>query len=234
MLDLFNLPTPQGCNIQTFYGPFALNTTPSTNVIQKTWNKPRGVSFVYMLLIGAGGYNAGGGAAGASGSVTTWLGNANNIPDQLIVIAAAGGTASGQISTSVSSRQAAASSGLTPTTLLTAPSGIGSVANAAMNSNQFAASGFFQSVGGQTGSAGNPGASATTFLSAGGGAAVTANYGYAVLSGESGYFQLQPIIVGVGAGGSAGANSKPGYGCGGSSDAAGSSGGPGMVLIASW
>jgi hypothetical protein len=90
------------------------------------------------------------------------------------------------------------------------------------------ASGFFQSVAGQNG--GIDGASATTFLSGGGsGVTKTANYGYTTTS--NGFFQLQPIIVGVGSTNTNVNNNA--IGCGASAGIDGE-GGPGMVLIASW
>jgi hypothetical protein len=50
----FYLPTPQGCNIQTFYGfAGAASSTESRN--WRAWNKPVGVSHIYMMLIGGGG-----------------------------------------------------------------------------------------------------------------------------------------------------------------------------------
>jgi hypothetical protein len=99
-----------------------------------------------------------------------------------------------------------------------------------MGANRFTASGFFQSVAGENGATTNAAASPTTFLS--GGAddvanTVTANYGYSVPGTGSGFFQLQPIIVGAG-GSSAG---RGGIGCGGGRSG---TGGPGLVLIASW
>lgn len=213
MLDLFNLPTPQGCNIQTFYG----------NQTSRTWIKPRGVSNVYMMLIGAGG-NGTGTTGGGSGAVTVWYGSANNVPDNLIIT----------IRNPVSNTTVGYYNSSGEKFLLTASSGAssGGTAGAAMTSNQFAASGYFQSVAGQNGSTGNPGASTTTFLSGGGAVAsgITANYGYFLTGGaaRNGIFMTQPIIVG--AGGSGAGNG--GIGCGGGLSSG--IGGPGMVLIASW
>jgi len=110
----------------------------------------------------------------------------------------------------------------------------------AFTANQFTASGFFRSTAGQNGIGGNyPGASSTTFLSAGANntSPVTANYGYAATA--SGFFQMQPIIVGTGgAAASLTGLGKGGIGCGGGSTSlggtGGGAGGPGMVLIASW
>jgi len=105
--------------------------------------------------------------------------------------------------------------------------------------------GFFQSIAGQDGTAGNSAgagvdqtASATTFLSGGAGGAgsaggtgggVTANYGYVLapttaggtVKGRDGLFQMQPIIVGIGGtGGTTSttvgtAGGRGGIGCGG-------------------
>jgi hypothetical protein len=209
MLDLFNLPTPQGCNIQTFYATGGENS----------WVKPRGVSFIYMLLIGGGG-NGDGTSGGGSGSVTVWYGSANNVPDNLRILP---GGSSLAISTKI---------GNITQTLISSRYGSGSTAGPAVAANQFAASGFYQSIAGQAGTTGVIAASATTFLSGGGGSGSTqaSNYGYS--SGptgidRNGFFQTQPIIVGAGGMGTA----KGGIGCGSGNDGLG---GPGFVLIASW
>jgi hypothetical protein len=217
MLDVFNIATPQGCNIQTFYGSDGSGAN-------KTWIKPRGVSNVYILLIGCAG-NGDGITGGGSGAVTVWYGAAQNVPDLLYVRA------------TVNSATATSILFLLPSgfysTLLTAPSGNASTAGAAMTANQFAASGFFQSIAGQAGSGGNLFASSATFLSGGGAVAgnQTSNYGYtlgSVSSDRNGFFLMQPIIVGAGGMGTG----KGGIGCGGGASVG--SGGPGFALIASW
>ena len=200
-------------DVQIFYGD--TNTNPIT---QRTWSKPPGVSHIYMMLIGPGGNGDGSATGGASGAVTVWYGAAQNVPDSLIAIVGGG---DGQTST-VSARFR--NSALVPTALLTANGASTTVAGTSMTANQFTASGFFQSVSGQGG--GFSSASTTTFLSCGENPA--ANYGYSLSSSPAfGFFMLQPIIVGIGGIGSG----KGGIGCGGGF---GSSGGPGMVLIASW
>ena len=219
MLDLFNLPTPQGCNIQTFYG-----TTEGTATIH-SWMKPRGVSHVYMLLIGAGG-NGNGTTGGGSGAVTVWYGAAQNVPDQLMI--QPNNTTN---STNVRTRQANFN-----IALLTANNASTITGGTATTAGIFAASGFYQSIAGQNGSSADQTASTTTFLSGGNGTSgagtLTANYGYTRVSG-SGSFQLQPIIVGVG--GAGGGASKGGIGCGSDAGAVGTAtGGSGFVLIASW
>lgn len=222
MLDVFNIATLQGCNIQIFYGVAEASATrPSFS-----WQKPRGVSNVYMLLIGAGG-NGVGSAGGGSGAITVWYGSAANVPDTLFIHTATtsgGGTSQ--------SRILYKGSGATFLTLLEVGTASGNSGGSAMTANQFAASGFFQSTAGQNGSGGASTASTTTFLSGGclNQSGVLANYGYDNQSVNSspGYFQMRPIIVGVGGQGS----SPGGIGCGGGSDSG--VGGPGMVLIASW
>jgi hypothetical protein len=223
----FHIPTPQGCNIQTFYGlATAASSTESRN--WRAWNKPVGVSHIYMMLIGGGG-DGDATNGGGSGAVTVWYGAAQHVPDVLQVYASApSGSAS-------ATEVAYLSSTAGFVALLTANSSTGTGAAAAMTANYFTASGFFQSTAGQAGPAGNVSPSATTFLSAGAGGStagtITANYGYtANLTGASGsgYFQLQPIIVGVGS-----AGPRPSaVGCG--SGISGTFGGQGMVLIASW
>jgi hypothetical protein len=199
-------------DVQIFYGD-----TPSATAYRykKTWNKPPGVSHVYMMLIGAGG--AGDGVTGGgSGAVTVWYGAAQNVPDVLEILAgfAINTTVSYRGSSLILLLQANAANTITgaPTTA----------------AGVLAASGFYQSIAGQSGETGSVSASATTFLS-GGGSGVTANYGYGTLAGQDGFFMLQPVIVGTG-----GTNlQNGGIGCGGGTATFGL-GGPGMVLIASW
>lgn len=208
MLDLFNLPTPQGCNIQTFYK-------------DSTWLKPRGCSHIYILAIGPGGDGTAI-TGGGSGAVTVWYGSAQHVPDSLL---ASVGSQGGFTSSGVRGRFS--NSGAIGTALLTATGASGTTGGTVMTANQFCASGFFQSIAGQNGSSGNPGASATTFLNAGG-ASMTANYGYATTGNTQGNFQMQPIIVGIGGSGTANG------GIGGGGGATNGIGGPGLVLIASW
>jgi hypothetical protein len=187
------------------------------------WSKPPGVSQIYMLLIGGGGNNNGSSSGGGSGAVTVWWGNAQNVPDSLVLSVSTGNASN----TTVNYR---GSGGLVA--LLTANAAVLDVAGTAMTANQFCASGFFASTAGQNGGGSNVTASTTTFLSGGGGSGntVTANYGYVTASG-AGTFQLQPIIVGSGACGSAATSGLGGIGCGGRE--ASGVGGAGMILIAS-
>jgi len=218
----YPIATPQGCNIQTFYG----SSTEAQIRNQRSWNKPVGVSHVYMLLIGAGG---GGGSTqgGGCGAVTVWYGAAQHVPDVLVI--QPGATNEG-FDTAVSYR----SRGVNLITLLSAPSSLTTSAGAAATAGPFAASGFYKSTAGVAGSVSDVTASTTTFLSAGADAitdAVTANYGYGLTSDPAnfyGTFLMQPIIVGVG-GKDVGTG---GIGCGGGGN--NGLGGPGMVLIASW
>jgi len=215
----FPIATPQGCNIQTFYG-FGTNVGNSS---QRTWSKPVGVSHVYMMLIGAGG-NGDGTNGGGSGAVTVWYGAAQNVPNLLYVVATGAGSQGGsQIYFDQSQVRL----------LLTAEGGFGLTAGVATTAGPFAASGFYQSVAGQDGVTGNQTASTTTFLSGGtdgGSFSVTSNYGYGLTTGSTdinGTFLMKPIIVGIGAK----ENGVGGIGCGGGYTG---KGGPSMVLIASW
>ena len=215
----FPIAKPQGCDIQTFYG------TNSSNKLQKfSWNKPVGVSHVYMLLIGAGGNGDTTSLGGGSGSVTTWYGAAQHVPNNLIVEPGIG-DASANTTIFFASRSS------TLITLIDTLSATTSTGGPATIPEAFAASGFFNSVAGQNGSSTNISASTTTFLSGGAQAAtndVVANYGYSVThTNPQGFFLMQPIIVGVGGSGTG----RGGIGCGGGVDG---KGGPGMVLIASW
>jgi hypothetical protein len=189
-----------------------------------TWLKPPGVSHVYMMLIGGGG-NGDTTSGGGSGAVTVWYGAAQHVPDSLVVSVSTGNN----INTTVNYR---ASSGLIA--LLTA-NGATTVSSAnAMTANQFTASGFFRSTAGQDGSTGNITASGTTFLSGGGGTGGSANYGYTVRTGNNGYFQMQPIIVGLG--GASGIR-MGGTGCGGgvtTTNVTFGQGGNGLVVIITW
>lgn len=217
----FPIATPQGCDIQTFYG------TNSANKLQKfSWNKPVGVSHVYMLLIGAGG--AGNGSSGGgSGSVTTWYGAAQHVPNNLIVQLGIG-DATANTTIFFASRSS------TPITLIDTLSATNITGGPATIPEAFASSGFFNSVAGQNGSTGSVTASTTTFLSGGSAnssSTVTANYGYGLTNAATsllGTFLMQPIIVGIGGK----ASGRGGIGCGSGSSSG--IGGPGMVLIASW
>ena len=213
-------------DVQIFYGN-ATNQSATdalgTNA-QQTWNKPPGVSHVYMMLIGCGG-NGDATSGGGSGAVTVWYGAAQNVPDSLIVHL---GSVSAGINTFIEYRNGTATYILLQANSANGPSGGSTVA-----SNAFAASGFFRSVQGQNGGTGNQPASAETFLSGGtdvNATTITANYGYGLLTGglnTQGQFYIQPIIVGVGAKGAG----RGGVGCGGGYVG---TGGQGMVLIASW
>jgi len=217
MLDVFHIAKPQGCDIQTFYGSGGVST-----IVKNVWNKPRGVSHVYILMIGAGGNGDNASAGGGSGAVTVWYGAAQNVPDILFPIP---GRGQGE-----DTRLGFKGSSGTIVAVLTAGSGAASgTAGAAGTANYFAASGFYQSIAGQNGAGASQTASTTTFLSGGSSGTTTANYGYSTTT--DGYFQLQPIIVGVGGGGAA-TGKRAGFGCGGSLNS--STGGPGMILIASW
>jgi hypothetical protein len=215
----FPIAKPQGCDIQTFYGPGTF-----TNDLTFTWNKPVGVSHVYMMLIGGGG-NGDGTNGGGSAAVTVWYGAAQHVPPTFQV------SIGGSEQTAVINAYTSASQGRT--ILLRAVGASGATAGAATTAPAFAASGFYKSTAGQNGSSSANSASTTTFLSgAGTGSTSTSNYGYvnvqAATNYTHGYFFMQPIIVGV-----AGINDGDGgIGCGGA--AASAKGGPGMVLIASW
>ena len=205
-------------DVQFFYGS---NTTP-TNI----WNKPVGVSHIYIMLIGSGG-NGNSSNGGGSGAVTVWYGAAQNVPDSLVLQPSPSGNTTSYVYYRGSSS--------TLVTLLSASGGTtGGAGGVAMTANQFANSGFFQSVAGQAGNASTQNASATTFLSGGNsGQSNTANYGYSIPGIGNGFSQLQPIIVGVGASGSSNTN-RAGFGCGGSLGTVGGIGGQGLIIIGSW
>jgi hypothetical protein len=215
-------------DVQIFYGSgLASSGTQNT----RSWTKPSGISNVYMMLIGAGGYGQSGVSGGGSGAVTVWYGAAKNVPDTLVVSPASIGFASG-------SGDAASNiyyRGRALSFLLAANSGSSGSGGTAMTANYFANSGFFQSVAGQSGDTAPVTRSNTTFLSGGGITGGDANYGYKSVQ-NTGYFQFQPIIVGVSADGSLSQGTNDtGIGCGGVySVSISMKGGPGMILIASW
>jgi hypothetical protein len=225
MLDLFHIAKPQNCDIQMFFGG---GRTSQEFRNFRTWTKPRGVSHIYIMLIGCGGLGSATNGGG-SGAVTVWYGAAQHVPDSLVV--AVPGPDTAETNTKVFYKITSASSAIL---LLSANAANGSTGGAATTSNAFAASGFYSSTNGANGSTGTVNPSGSTFLSAGPGTAgstINANYGYQgnlVGAGNPGYFQLQPIIVGVS---SASARSVS-IGCG--TGINGNFTGPGFALIASW
>jgi hypothetical protein len=180
------------------------------------WNKPTGVSHIYILSIGAGG-SGNGATPGGSGGVYTWYGAARNVPDSLQIRPGVGGNTS----TNIYYRfpESAGSFFAPGTPSFAGPAGAG-------GATAFTASGIRQSIGGQAG--GSTGGATDTFLSAGGYTTQTGNYGYTNPANDArGYLLWQPIAVAVGATGTAVGM----HGCGGGISG---QGGPGLVLIASW
>jgi hypothetical protein len=230
-----NYPTPQGANIQYFYGSSKALTGNNTRTV-KDWVKPQGASFVWFTLIGGGGSGDIAPSGGGSGAVTNCMVPAFLIPDVLQVSVGSGGFFDGiggagtnGTDTQIIYKQKDG----TGYTLLTASGGLGGgVGGAATASNYFSCMGFYQSIAGQNGSGSGQTASTTTFLSGGStSGAVTANYGY---SSNYGYFQMQPIIVGVGGGASVNTGNG-GIGCGGGTDGTvPRAGGSGLAVIITW
>lgn len=217
MLDVFNTATPQNGNVQYFYK-------------DSTWVKPRGVSHVYMMLIGGGStYDSYNGGGGMSGAVTVWYGAAQHVPDNLVLKVSVGDNSH----TTVSYR---GSNGLNELLVANASRGASfNILATAMQPNTFTATGFFNSVGGVYGTQANISPATTTFLTGGGGNNITntatTQYGYTLPTGttsRAGFFMTQPIIVGIGAIGTG----KPGIGCGAGNP--GGYGGTGLIVIAAW
>ena len=197
MLDVFGFPTPQQSNYQEFYGG---GTT-------RDWVKPRGVSMVRFMLIGAGGGGGTGSVGvgaggGGSGAVTSWIGPAIFVPDILRITVGAGGTSGVDGTASSVIYQAKDGTGYTLLTANGGGSGPGGNSTAGLGAtvstnNYFGAAGIFSSIAGQAGTNGTTSsgglpvtASATTFLSGGAGGSggtadtggsVTPNYGYTAL-----------------------------------------------------
>lgn len=233
MLDLFNIQTPQNANYQEFFGGGTV----------RDWVKPRGVSMVRFMLIGAGaggrnGTASQGGAGGGSGAITHWLGPAMFIPDVLRVSIGAGGAAAAAGGNTTIIYQLKNTTGYT---LLTAEGAASQTAGAASAGSPFASIGVYKSINGQNGSTADTSvsASATTFLSGGAGGSgasgtaggtVAVNYGYPTSvaatagtsnPGQDGFFITQPVLLGRGGSGGAtttsagGAGGRGGIGCGG-------------------
>lgn len=226
-----NYPTPQNANVQIFTAQAPAGVTR----FNQTWIKPQGASFVWFTLIGGGqAGSAGDATGGGSGAVTNFMCPAFLIPDELSIVVGNGGAGSAGASGGATGVYYQQKDGSGYVLLQANPGGGGTFAGGtASTSNYFSAMGFFQSVAGQNGSGGTVNPSATTFLSGGGAGAnnVNANYGY-TNDGTSGWFQTQPIIVGVGGRGQT-ANSIGGIGCGGGSTGS-SPGGPGLCIIITW
>ena len=223
-------------DVQIFYG----SGTAGTSTCYKSWNKPIGVSHIYIMLIGGGGGGDGSNNGGGSGAVTVWYGAAQNVPNNLVILPSPASTAQQAGNASIVYYRGSSS---TLVTLLSANGG-GPGSNppggTAMTPNQFTASGFFQSVAGNGGGASTISASSTIFLTGGAvqGPSV-GNYGYGAggTGNVNGYFQLQPIIFGIGSSSSTtgGDSMNAGIGCGGGlGGLQGAPGGQGMILIASW
>jgi hypothetical protein len=233
MLDVFNTPTPQTANYQEFFGSGGSFTGSGAPRTAMSWMKPRGASMVRIMLIGGGGGgdngpSTSGGNGGGSGAVTSWIGPAIFIPDELIIFAGAGGTANNDgVATTVAVRLGAFNANILNASAGRGAGGSGA-GGAAMAANYFTAAGIFRSTAGQagtngstTGSGTNQPASTTTFLSGGAGGAggsnaldtggsVTPIFGYPVLAaatgggtavGKDGYFVTQPLLVGCGGAG---------------------------------
>ena len=93
MLDILNLPKPQNGYIDYFCN-FGFG---SSTANWSTWEKPRGISMIYITCFGAGGGGGGssvnqlGGGGGGSGGQTTLLIPAHVLPDILYVSPGKGG-----------------------------------------------------------------------------------------------------------------------------------------------
>jgi hypothetical protein len=253
-----NYPTPQGANVQIF------NCISKSGFKYQSWVKPQGASMVWFTLIGGGG--GGGGTDGVSdfsgggaGAVTNFMAPAFLIPDNLSVMVAeggAGGAAGGNNGGAGNDTSIFTILDGNTTFLFKAFGGGGGTTatgagGSAIASNFFTAAGFFQSVAGQAGTpVSTPSTSGSTFLQGGGASDYSiSNYGYVngvtSTQGAAGYFQMQPIIVGVGGAGSGSSSTNAGkfiggIGCGGGGTTAavgslqGSAGGNGLAVIITW
>lgn len=201
--------------------------------------------------------STGDGGGGGSAAVTNFMGPAFLIPDVLQVAVGRSGLPNNDGTPSTVNYvskatyeliRANAGLGGNPATTGNGAPGLGAAASA---SNYFTCMGFFQSIAGQAGDNASDTISTTTFLSGGmSGNTRTGNYGYSVTN-QSGYFQMQPIIVGVGGTrpnfsevGSTSPSKTSGahVGCGGGGGTGsttgtrtfGARGGDGLVVIITW
>jgi len=203
MLDVFNTIAPSTAQ----FFEFNCGIENNVNIRSQVWNKPRGVSMLRFLLIGAGGGGANGfvRTGGGSGAVTSWLVPAMFVPDTLIIspgIGGAGGAGSQNIAQN-GANGVATTVAITPSTvILQANGGGGGTASVGAGGTASSASGItsvgiFNSVAGQAGAAslGAITPSTTTFLTGGAGggtgsgvagASVTPLYGYPVVEGGPG------------------------------------------------
>lgn len=273
-----NYPTPQGANVQIFQSGIT-NSALSNDWVKP--QGASFVWFTLIGAGGGGGggeYTTGTGGGGGSGTVTNFMCPAFLIPDVLQVNVGrggAGGIADGSSGSNGSiTRIRYQQKATTGYLLLEADggsAGLGALAGGAGGAggpadtdNYFSAMGFFNSVAGQNGADGAAAiaASTTTFLGGGCGGAqtgtplsATGNYGYVATASTgkkvNGFFQMQPIIVGVGgpANYSSGGTSAEltggmgGAGCGGGGGSiyvagtiqgAGGRGGDGLAIIVTW
>lgn len=222
-----NYPTPQGANVQIFYGGGAENTGVGNAVSE--WVKPQGASFVWFTLIGAGGGGDPTLGPGGSGAITNCLMPAFLIPDKLEIVVGYGLAAQAGRETRVIYNK--------DYELLRAEAGSNGAGGSASSSNYFSAAGFFQSVAGVIGTA--PAQNPGTFLTGGSnGSQIVSQYGYVSNNTSAvvrGYFQMQPIIVGVGGTGTQDQTATGGIGCGGGNgNSIGAKGGNGLCVIISW
>lgn len=192
-----NYPTPQGANVQIFYAGTS------------DWVKPQGCSFVFALLVGAGGNGADagfssgsyrGGGGGGSGAVMTALIPAFLMPDQLRVFVPTGGAGTGSANATRLIYQAKDGTGYT---LLSQNNGSNSTTGSGGNNGtpapltSFAAACIVQSSSGVGGLAAgsnvtapsgaflNGGAGGANSTTSAGGTSAT-NYGYPTLAGGVG------------------------------------------------
>jgi hypothetical protein len=230
MLDTFNFANPQTCNYQEFYGGGST----------RDWIKPRGVSMVRFLLIGAGGAgvvgsNTAGGTGGGSGAITTLIVPAMFIPDELRVTIGAGGKTSAAAGDASAITWQGSKTSAGYDLLIARGSGLTGAGGIVSPNNSFGAAGIYNSIAGQNGA--NPAtaitASTTTFLSGGAGgsstttvagANVASKYGYPTVNGGvgtsagvggNGYFITQPLLLGTGGAGGGGGLSPTTGGAGG-------------------
>lgn len=101
MLDFSHIQATPGVDIQSFFGDTDASGQSATNITEwRTWTKPRGINWVYMIGVGAGSSGAAGtastaaaagGLGGGSGAQSTLLIPAIFVPQELFISLGLGG-----------------------------------------------------------------------------------------------------------------------------------------------
>lgn len=202
-------------DVQQYYGVVGVSS-------KFSWNKPVGTSFVYIMLVGAGGAGDGATTGGGTGAVGTWFGPAKSIPSSLQVNI-------GSLTTSIIANV----SKNTETVMMSVNAASTTSGGTQTTQNGYWNSGFSRTTAGANGATTASVGSVLTFLSPGGvGSTMSGNYGDT--AGIGGLFSLSPILTSVSSSGDTPTSASVArtYGCG--SPSTWTSPTAGMAIIASW